>query len=404
MTTDPVETLRRLVAIPSVNPMGRGLTGPEFGEARLTGHLEDVFRQLGLEWQRQTVEPGRDNLIACLEGDPPPERGGSVLMLTAHQDTVPVDGMMVDPWTAVVRDGRLFGRGACDTKGGMAAMLSAVTRLAHERPRARPTVVIACTVNEEYGFSGATALSRLLVGCPGTPIPRRPDAAVVAEPTGLDVVVAHKGVLRWRCHARGRAAHSACPTLGDNAIYKMGRALAAFDRYARDVVPTLATHPLCGAATLSVGTIVGGSSVNTVPEQCTVEIDRRLPPGEVPEQAHRHAVEFFAGAAGLDFPLQHDPPYMQGLPLSDESNGPVAKQLAAAVRGAAGECSLVGVPYATDAASFAAAGVPSVVFGPGSIAQAHTRDEWLPLDQLEQAAEILYRFIRRFEAGKPAGG
>jgi acetylornithine deacetylase len=95
---------------------------------------------------------------------------------------------------------------------------------------------------------------------------------------------------------------------------------------------------------------------------------------------------------------------MQGLPLSDDSNGPVAGQLAAAVRGAAGECSLVGVPYATDAASFATAGVPSVVFGPGSIAQAHTRDEWLPLDQLEQAAEILYRFIRRFEAGKPAGG
>lgn len=395
MKLNLIETLRELVEIPSVNPMGGPDRGPEFGEARLTDHLESLFQRLGLPHQRREVMPGRDNLIARLDGDLPAERGGRLLLLGVHQDTVPVGGMTIEPWTPTVRDGRLYGRGACDVKGGMAAMLGAIARLAQERPPGMPTLVMACTVNEEYGFSGAKGLAELLGRGPGEMFPRRPDAALIAEPTDLDVVVAHKGVVRWRCHARGRAGHSAQPEAGDNAIYKMARALSAIERYQKEIVGTLGSHGLCGPATMSVGTIRGGISVNTIPAQCTIEIDRRLPPGEDVQAARQHLIDHLAGDADLGFPLQHDPPYMQGLPLSDEENGPLAARLAEVAAEVVGACRQVGVPYATDAAFLADAGIPTVVFGPGSIEQAHTEDEWLPLDQLEQAAEIFYRFCRQ---------
>jgi len=394
VTLDLVETLSQLVAIPSVNPMGEDVSGPEFGEARVTEYLESLFERLRLPHQRQPVLPQRDNLVARLDGDVPPTRGGPLILFEAHQDTVPVGGMTTSAWKPTVRGGRLYGRGACDVKGGMVAMLAAIARLADERPAGMPTIVMACTVNEEYGFFGADALAALLTAEQNGFIPRKPDAAVIAEPTGLDVVVAHKGVVRWRCHTRGRAGHSARPESGDNAIYKMARALPALERYQWEVVGKLGSHPLCGPATMSVGTIRGGVSVNTVPSFCTIEIDRRLPPGEDPEQAYRHLVDYLARDADLTFPLHHDPPYMQGPALSDEDNRPLADRLAEVAAEVAGDCRQVGVPYTTDAAFIAAVGIPTVVFGPGSIEQAHTDDEWLPLDQLEQATEVLYRFGR----------
>jgi acetylornithine deacetylase len=394
VTLDPIETLRKLVEIPSVNPMGGSDLGPETGEGRLTDYLQSLFEGLGLRCRRRQVHRQRENLIARLDGESEPTKGGKLVLLAAHQDTVPVGGMTIEPWEPAIEGGRLYGRGACDVKGGMAAMITAIARLAHQRPKGMPTILMACTVNEEYGFSGASALVPLLDGREDEIFARKPDAAVVAEPTDLDVVVAHKGVVRWRCHARGRAGHSARPEEGDNAIYKMARALRLLEQYQAEVVGTLGTHPLCGPSAMSVGTIRGGISVNTIPALCTIEIDRRLPPGEQPDGAYRHLVEYLALAGDLDFPLEHDPPYMQGPALSDEDNGPLADQLARIARGVAGDCRRVGVPYATDAAFIAAAGIPTVVFGPGSLAQAHTDDEWLPLDQLEQAAEILYRFCR----------
>jgi acetylornithine deacetylase/succinyl-diaminopimelate desuccinylase-like protein len=393
MTFDLVETLRQLVAIPSVNPMGLPVEGPEYFESRLTDYLEKLLRSMGLPCWRQPVAPGRDNLIARLDGDTPPDRGGSLILFEAHQDTVPVEGMTIDPFRLSVRDGRLYGRGACDIKGGMTAMLAALARLAQERPRDMPTIALAATVNEEHGFTGATALARLWQDLPGGIIPRRPDAAVVAEPTELDVVVAHKGTVRWRCHATGRAAHSAQPELGENAIYKMARGLSDIERYAREVVPSQGTHPLCGNPTLSVGVIRGGISVNTVPDRCTIEIDRRFLPGDDPEAAWRHAVQYLSRDAEAEA-LEHEPPFLQSKALADESNGALAERLATIAGRVAGCGRRIGVSFGTDAACYAATGVPAVVFGPGSIRQAHTRDEWVALDQLEQAAEILYDFGR----------
>ena len=395
MAPELVQLLRDLVAIPSVNPMGNPGLAPDSGEARLTDFLQSLFERWGLAWQRVTVEPGRDNIIALLDGTSSPKRGGGIILFSAHQDTVPVEGMTIDPFAARISGGRLYGRGACDVKGGMAAMLWAIARLASERPPSRPTVIMACTVNEEYGFSGARGLARMWA-TPGGIIPRAPDAAIVAEPTDLNVVVAHKGVVRWRVHTQGRAAHSSRPEAGDNAIYKMARTILALERYHRDKLGPMGSDPLCGPATLSVGTIRGGVSVNVVPDHCTIEVDRRLLPQEDPEEAFRQAIDYVdQDVAPSDRPL-HDPPFMVGYPLSQAGNGVPAERLAHIAAQVVGRCQQVGVPYATDAAFFAAAGVPSVVFGPGSIEQAHTGDEWISLDQVQQAAEIFYRVAQQW--------
>ena len=399
MPLDLVKTLSDLVAIPSVNPMGRPLSGPEYFEHRVTQHLERFFDSLGLKWQRQTVHPAQDgnpareNILARLDGDTPPDKGGPLILFEAHQDTVPVDGMTIEPWTPTVREGRIYGRGSCDIKGGMTAMLGALTRLAEERPAGMPTIVMACTVNEEHGYTGATALKNLWAPGASTIVPRKPDAAVVAEPTSLNVVIAHKGALRWRCHTTGRATHSSQPHLGDNAIYKMARVIEAFEAYHREFVPTLPKHRLCGGATLSVGTIQGGLSVNTVPDHCTIEIDRRMIPGEQWAGVFKQITDFIASR--IDFPIVHDDPYMKGSTLGEGANAAVADRMAEAARSVIGRCDQVGVPYGTDASTIAASGVPSIVFGPGSIDQAHTCDEWLPLEELELASEALYQFACR---------
>jgi len=391
VTLDALATLRRLVAIPSVNPMGHDVSGPEFGEARLTEYLESLFDRLGLEHCRDPVHPGRDNLVARLDGDVPCDRGGSLVLLGVHQDTVPVDGMTIEPFAARVEGGRVFGRGACDVKGGMAAVLAAVARLAGERPRGMPTVIVACTVNEEHGFSGARALARWCGPSGGGLLPRAPDAAVVAEPTELNVVVAHKGVARWKCHAKGRAAHGARPDAGANAIHAMAHLLVAIEHYAAEIL---------GPATMNVGTIQGGSSVNTVPERCTIEIDRRLLPGEDPDDARGRLIEFVDGRATDRLPagtsVEHEPLNLRGRALSDECNGPLADRLLRSIEQVAAEPRKIRVPYATNAALYAAAGVPSVVFGPGSVKQAHTADEWIEVESLRQATEIFGRFVREF--------
>lgn len=398
MSFDVVETLQELIRRPSVNPMGRTVSGEIHYEHRVTDYLESLFHSLGLAYERFPVSPLRDNIIVRVDGAKSLQKGGKLLMLEAHQDTVPVDGMTIDPFDPKVEGGKIYGRGSCDIKGGMAAMLAALVRVASEKPRKRPTVVLACTVNEEHGFTGATHLANLFAGKSldqqSKLLPRVPDAGIIAEPTQLGVVVAHKGAVRWRAHTQGMAAHSSQPHLGDNAIYHMARVLAGLEQYARDVVPHLAQHPLVGHPTLSVGLISGGISVNTVPDHCVIEIDRRVMPGDKPEDAYRHAVDYVNSYVPTGTPVVWDAPFLSSPGLSDANNGELAGKLSEAIKGQElpGEC--FGVSYGTNAPHYAAMGCPSVVFGPGSIDQAHTKDEWLEISQLEAASEILFNFIR----------
>jgi len=391
---DPLDLLARLVAIPSVNPLSGNPSSDICGTQRLTEFLEQLCSQLGLTVQRQPVCDGQQNLLARVDGDPPLEEGGKLLLLDAHQDTVAVEGMTIDPFRAVVRDGRVYGRGTCDVKGAMAAMIAAVARLAQHKPAPRPTVVLSFSVNEEQGFDGAKALVGSWQEGTTSLLPRRPDAAIVGEPTDLELVVAHKGVVRWQCTARGRAAHSSQPQAGQNAIYRMARVLVAIERYCEEVLSAQPAHWLCGPPTSCVGLISGGVSVNTVPDQCTISVECRVPPGSSPLTLRQEMIDYLsqvAELAGADW-LEHHKPFPAAPPLDESTNSVLSARLCEVLRRLGRNANIKGVPYATNAGFLAEAGVPTVVFGPGSVAQAHTADEWIAVDQLRAAVEIFYQF------------
>jgi acetylornithine deacetylase len=292
--------------------------------------------------------------------------------------------MTIDPFVPTIDRGRLYGRGSCDVKGAMAAMLTALARLCRERPRGAASVIVACTVDEEFTHKGSSRLAETQHGA---------DLAVVAEPSGLDLVHCHKGALRWKIRTRGVACHSSTPDLGVNAIYLMGRIVGHLAEYA-GLLRQSPPDPILGPPTLSVGRVEGGQSVNVVPDWCEIEVDRRLIPGETATQALEQARGFLHERMGSLEGIEFGDPWTVMPPLAPnlaEWEGP----LKGAVRAATGrEPKVVGVPYGTDAGPLGAYGVPCVVFGPGDIAQAHTKDEWIELDQVCQATEAYYQIAR----------
>jgi len=406
MVLKETDLLQQLVRVPSVNPAFT--TDGSGGEAQLTEFLQNLLDDLGWRWLRQEVHPGRDNLIALCPGKSlGPGKSSETILWEVHQDTVGVAGMTVDPYSGEESEGRIWGRGACDIKGGMAAMLTALSRSQVDPERQQSNILLALTINEESGFTGADALCRLWADEPGRQVSPaevhgplslaelqelRPRQAVIAEPTGLDVVVAHKGASRWHCHARGRAAHSSQPDLGRNAIYAMAEVLLAIETYHREELSCRDPHPLCGRPAICASTIQGGSGVNIVPEHAVIAIDRRLLPGESPQQAYDDLVAYVAKRVERDdITIEHEQPWIECPGLDDGENRAWAGQIAAVAHAMDLPSELIGVPYGTDASVIAANGIPSVVFGPGSIDQAHTKDEWLEIDQLAKATEILYR-------------
>jgi acetylornithine deacetylase len=374
--------LRDLVALPSVNPMGRPLEPAILFEHRVTAYLEEFFRSLGVRHQRQTIAPQRDNIVAYHE----PAGATWTLVLEVHQDTVPVDGMTIDPFGAAIADGKLHGRGACDIKGGMAAMLAAFARLVRERPAGSARVVMACTVDEEFTFLGVQRLAKddLSGGRPG------PVWGVVAEPTQLQIVNAHKGAVRSSIEVRGRSCHSSRPELGVNAVYRMADVLPVVERYAKELQASR-RDPRLGSPTISVGRIEGGTSVNTVPDWCRIDIDRRLLPGEDARAAADHLFAYLRQHAPPGVEFKCIDPWLSSPALGPDGSEELVGRLGVAIDSVTGKHEVIAVPYGTDASKLAASGVPSVVFGPGDIALAHTCDEWVPLSEVEQASEVLYR-------------
>ena len=382
-----VDILSELVALPSVNPMGGPADLSICFEGRVSDWLVDFFRTIGAAYDRLEVSPGRDNVIARYNSP----GADFTILLDAHQDTVPVAGMTIAPFEPKIADGRLYGRGACDVKGGMAAMLFAFRRLTLEQPAGAANVVLSCTCDEEATITGITdlvsywAAGKRLTNLLAT----RPDVAVIAEPTGLDVVVAHRGVTRFKIRTKGRACHSSDPTQGINAVYRMAELVSALEEYSQNLARTVKAHPLCGSATLSVGKISGGTSVNIVPDECVIEIDRRVTPGEDGSRVVADIREYLA--ARLSFDFEFDPPWIECAALTDADNATLANAVLACVHAVDGPHAVVGVPYGTHASQTCAAGVPSIVFGPGSIQQAHTKDEFIDITQLEKAAEVYFQ-------------
>jgi len=409
MSISEQDLLQQLIRIPSVNPAFAGASPHNGGEAVLADFLADFLQQNGWPWLRQRVHPGRDNLVAMVKGGTP-AADSDVILWEVHQDTVGVAGMQIDPFAAELKNGRIWGRGSCDVKGSMAAMLTALTRLQQDPGQQSSTIILALSVNEESGFTGAKSLGQ--IWSPGDTNPAdlgktigplsmqelqslRPQRAIVAEPTLLNVVVAHKGTVRWRCRVRGRATHSSQPEQGVNAIYAMANVVGTIEKFWREELSQRTGHALCGGPTVCVSTIRGGSGVNTVPDEAAIDIDYRIAPGDSPEAAYQELIDFLATHADCgQATLEHDKPSLNSSGLNDRHNREWGQRLAAVARATCGSSELVGVPYATDAPEIARCEIPTVVFGPGSIDQAHTDDEWIDVNQLSSAVDILCDLAR----------
>jgi acetylornithine deacetylase/succinyl-diaminopimelate desuccinylase-like protein len=371
--TKTEKLLRELIALPSVNPAFLTPQDPHAGEQRVADFLAATTAQAGLDVTFQPVAPGRSNLLARLS---PRGKARRRLLLAPHMDTVNgVDSQ----FAPAERQGRLFGRGACDTKGPMAAMVAAVCELAQHGLRPAETEIVFCgLVDEEHGQRG----SRTLVA-QGF----RADLAIVGEPTRLKVVTAHKGTLWMKLETRGRSAHSSCPELGRNAVHSMARVVDLLQTtYARQL--RRRRHPLLGCGTISVGKIHGGTQANIVPDRCTILVDRRTLPGET-EAVVRREISSLLRPKGLKVSYVHDelPPCP---PLETDTKQPLVSQF---LRNA-GQRKPVGVRYFCDASILGHGGIPSVVFGPGDIAHAHTSDESISLQSLERGKAMLLRFLQ----------
>ncbi len=382
------ELLCDLIAIPSVNPMGRDFSGPIYYEARLSDWLVGFFESFGADYERIETVPGRDNVIARFDSP----NANLTLLLDAHQDTVPTDGMTIPAFEPKVANGKITGRGACDVKGGLAAMLFAFRRLVMEKPSGAANVILSCTCDEESTSLGINDLVTYWQEGQGKSrlISQKPDGAIIAEPTLLDVVVAHRGATRLCIRTKGRACHSSDPTQGINAIYHMAQVLDGLKDYAEVLRQTVKPHPLCGGATFSVGRIYGGASVNIVPDECVIEVDRRVIPSEDHAQVLQDLKDYITSR--VDFEVVFDEPWLNGPALNNDNNAWLADPLLNHTAKVAGPHKAIGVPFGTHASRTSAAGIPSVVFGPGSIDQAHTKDEFIAIDQLEKAAEIYFQF------------
>jgi acetylornithine deacetylase len=371
------DTLADLVRIESVNP---AYGGP--GELAAACYVRRFFDQRGIETWEQEVFPGRPNVIARLPGREPGRR----IILEAHTDTVSAQGMEIPPFEPRIADGRLYGRGSCDTKAGLAAMMHAVASL-HEEGRQPPCEVwLAAVVDEEHTYRGVVSLCAGLTG----------DAALVAEPTDLRAIIAGKGVLRWRIRVDGRAAHSSKPHLGINAISHAARIVLALEEEHERLAAR--THPLLGPATLNVGLIQGGVQVNFVPDTCTLEIDRRLLPGERTPEVMAHCESIVARLRAEHPTLQAtlEPPALDDEALETAADSAPAR-LASALLGEMGlDGTLGGVPFGSDASKLSRQGIPSLIFGPGNIDQAHAAVEYVDLRQVELASEFYRQFLLRF--------
>jgi len=367
--------LRELIALPSVNPAFLPAKHPHAGEQRVAEFLAATAARAGLDVEFQAVAPGRSNLLARLS---PRGKTRQRVLLAPHMDTVNATDQQFTPRT---RQGRLFGRGACDTKGSVAAMLTALIELAQSRQRPAETeIFFVGLVDEEQGQAG----SRSLVASGF-----KADLAIVGEPTRSQVVTAHKGTLWLELETRGKSAHGSSPELGHNAVHDMARVV---DWMETDYAAQLShrRHALLGCATISVGAICGGSQANIVPDSCTILIDRRTLPGET-EAGIRGEIVGALRRKHLTVTFAKDR-LLPCLPLETDPKHPLVARFLKCV----GQRKPVGVRYFCDASVLGHGGIPSVVFGPGDIAQAHTADEWISLAELERGKGLLLRFLQSF--------
>jgi acetylornithine deacetylase len=363
-------------------------SGRPFPERKLFDYCEALARSWNLETSKLAIPPALHpdsyNLLITYESS----KELPWILFECHADTVGVDGMTIPPFTPEIKAGRIYGRGVCDTKGSGAAILAALRQYSQSGQAANNVAVLFVT-DEEIGKTGAKAF----INHQMAHLPWKPVAIFVGEPTQCRQVVAHNGVIRWKLKTKGVAAHSSKPSNGKSAISAMAKLVLGFEsKYASKLS---LTHPLTGTAAASINTISGGVAVNIIPDHCEIELDRRVLPGESSEMVLAEIETLFAALAKDDPSIEYEflPPFVDPA-LDPQVNAHVSAKFAKVLE----SCGVVGAPegagYGTDASTYSAAGVPSIVFGPGSVEQAHTEDEWLELGQLEKAVEIYLATMR----------
>ncbi|HEX2120544.1 MAG TPA: M20/M25/M40 family metallo-hydrolase [Thermoanaerobaculia bacterium] len=364
-----IDILRDLIAIDSVNP---SLVPGGAGESEIAGYIAKRLRGMRIDAAIEEAAPGRPNVVAMIEGQKP----GPSLMLCGHSDTVGVEGMSA-PFDPVERDGRMLGRGSQDMKGGVAAILGAAQAIAQSGLRAG-SVIVAIVADEEYASIGAEALVKEWTA----------DAAVIAEPTDLAVGAGHKGFEWVEITTEGVAAHGSRHEDGVDAIVHMGRVLARLERLERSFAT--AAHPLLGRPSLHASLISGGRELSTYPDRCTLHLERRTIEGEAPDVALRETERL------LDELRAEDPRFRASArstftraPYVTPRDHPLPSLLP-------GERQAMS--FWTDAAILGAAGIPTVVFGPGG-AGLHGIDEYVRVDEVVACRDALVALTRTFCEG-----
>lgn len=371
-TPDCIRHLRDYIAIPSVNPMRSDRVPADIvGERRYAEHLQAQMRRIGLD----AVVVGKGDR-ASVVAEARVSGAVDTVLIASHLDTVPVEGMEIEPFDPKIDGDRLYGRGSCDTKAGMAAAIVALERLLAEG-RLKRNVILVGEADEECGSVGVVDVLEHL----GT---RRPDWTLATEPTEMELVTHHKGVGRASLRADGVACHSSDPTLGHSAIVDISRAVIALDELGMRLLERV--DPLLGPATLSVGLVGGGQAANIVPPDAWLHLDRRLLPGETLE-SFREELMAVLRDAGLERVHITD--------ASVEKPALATPADSAAVRSCRAALATIGLPettgiaaFGTDAGVFAEHDLPGVVFGPGSITRAHTAREFVEISQVERATDF----------------
>ena len=375
---DPaIKLLRELVAVNSVNPtLVRGAAG----EREIAEVIAAEMRRGGLDVSIETVTHGRPNVVGVLDG----RAAGRTLMFCGHTDTVGVAGMS-EPFTPIERDGRLYGRGAQDMKGGVAAMIAAATRIAERGDLASGRLIVAAVVDEEHSSIGADALVKSW----------RADAAVVTEPTDLEIAVGHKGFAWVEVAVAGKAAHGSRPADGEDAILRLGRVLTRLEALDR-TLQARPPHPLVGTGSLHASIIEGGRELSSYPDRATLQMERRTLPGEDASIALHEVQQIieelvredasFRGAATSVFSRP-------GYEIAADSDLPALLEAAATHAGVRPR--LAGASFWTDAAILGHAGIPSVLFGPGG-AGLHSTEEYVNVADVIVCRDALVELVRRF--------
>lgn len=367
-----------LIALPTVNPMGGAWSGSAPVERPVTEYLEARFARYGVSMERQAVNAAHENLLIALPG----REDIPATLFESHMDTVPADDWPDRAWTPRVEGDLVYGRGACDDKGCLAAMALAVMDLLETGEVPQAPVLFLAAGDEEYAQTGIIHFRES-----GVPVGR----GIFGEPTSLVPVVQHRGTLRWDITVHGRSAHTARRELGVDAIAGAVRVIAAL----RDLETALqARFParLTPGPALTVTMIRGGRTRNAVADECTVSVDFRLAPGMTWEPAWEWAKEA-VGALGLE--VTHHVPQMTTPALATDPEDPFSRAVLEICRAHAGDgIALAGMPYGTDAA-WVSDRCPALVLGPGDIASAHAIDEFLPISELLTCARIYREILTR---------